>query len=158
MTGQVDRYWQAYLDILPGDHPHRGASYTAWGFGDNPALADELGQLVVEGTKTATASLAQEYDSDTEPLPAVGDLSIILDGNGAPLCIIETTEIRIVPFGQVDPQFAYDEGEGDRSLAFWRSEHERYFGRVCERIGCTVSDDLRVVCERFRVVFRACPD
>lgn len=154
-TSATDHYWQTYLSTLPPDHPHRNVQYTAWGFGDSPEMADELGRLVAEGTKTATASLEWEYEQDGEPMPAVGDLSIVLGGSGEPLCIIETTEIRVLPFNEVDPQFAYDEGEGDRSLAYWRAEHWRYFGRVCERIGCEISEAMPVVCERFRVVFRS---
>ena len=145
-----------YVATLPEDHAHRQAYASSWAFGDNPELADELGTLVMQGIKTATASLEQEYEpASNEPLPREGDLSVILDGTSRPLCIIETTGIRILPFGQVDPQFAYDEGEGDRSLAFWRAEHTKYFGRVCQQIGCTLNDDLPVVCERFQVVYRA---
>jgi uncharacterized protein YhfF len=156
MQPEAEQLLRDYLDSLPKNHQHRQAFASAWAFGDNPALADELGTLVVQGIKTATASLEQEYQpAGDEPLPKPGDLSVVLGGDDKPLCIIETTEIRILPFGQVDPQFAYDEGEGDRSLAFWRSEHTKYFGRVCQQIGCTLDDDLPVVCERFRVVYRA---
>ncbi len=153
---QPEELWRAYLATLPAGHPHRSAGYTAWPFGDSPELADELVTLVLAGTKTATASLALAYESeDGEPMPAPGDLSVILDGANRPVCIIETTEIRVLPFGQVDPQFAYDEGEGDRSLAYWRDAHTRFFTRECRQYGCTVTDDLPIVCERFRVVYRA---
>ena len=153
---QPEDLWRAYLATLPAGRQHRPAGYTAWAFGDSPELADELVALVLAGTKTATASLAQAYEPESEePLPRPGDLSVILDGDGQPVCIIETTEIRVLPFGQVDPQFAYDEGEGDRSLDYWRDAHTRFFTRECRQYGCTVTDDLPVVCERFRVVYRA---
>lgn len=146
-------YWGRYLATLPADHPHHRATYTAWGFGDSAAMADELGDLVRRGVKTATASLGWEYDHDNEAPPTVGDISMILNGAGQPLCIIETTEIRTLPFNAVDAQFAYDEGEGDRSLAFWRDAHWRFFGRSCQRIGREISDTMPVICERFRVIF-----
>ena len=156
MQPEAEQLLHDYLDSLPEDHPHRQAYASAWAFGDNPALAGELGRLVVQGIKTATASLEQEYQpAGDELLPKPGDLSVVLGGDHKPLCIIETIEIRILPFGQVDPQFAYDEGEGDRSLAFWRSEHTTYFGRVCQQFGCTLNDELPVVCERFQVVYWA---
>jgi uncharacterized protein YhfF len=151
---QPETLWNYYLDTLPAGHPHRAASFTAWAFGDSPELAQELADLVVAGTKTATASLAQAYEIDNEPMPKPGDLSIILDGDNEPVCIIETTEIRVLRFGDVDPQFAYDEGEGDRSLAYWRDAHTRFFTRACREYNCTVDDDLPVVCERFRVIYR----
>lgn len=151
---QPETLWNNYLATLPAGHPHRSAGYTAWAFGDGPELAQELADLVMAGVKTATASLAQAYEIDSEPVPQPGDLSVILDGANEPVCIIETTEIRVLRFGHVDPQFAYDEGEGDRSLAYWREGHTRFFTRACREYGCTVDDDLPVVCERFRVIYR----
>jgi uncharacterized protein YhfF len=151
---QPDELWNSYLETLPADHPHRSAGYTAWAFGDGPELAQELADLVVAGIKSATASLAQAYEIDNEPVPQPGDLSVILDGDDQPVCIIETTEVRQSRFGDVDAQFAWDEGEDDRSLASWREGHIRFFTRACQEYGCTVDDDLLVVLERFRLVYR----
>lgn len=150
----IESYWQQYLDTLPTAHAHRSLGYTAWGFGDTPELRDELGQLVKQGVKTATASLAWEYEDKTV-MPAVGEISITLDGQEQPLSIIETTEIRIAPFNEVDAQFAYDEGEGDRTIDYWRNAHQNYFARVCQRIGRVPSETMPVVFERFRVIFDA---
>jgi len=49
----------------------------------------------------------------------------------------------------VDAAFAHDEGEGDRSLAFWRSAHRAYFTRLGQ-----FAEDMPLCCERFRVVQR----
>lgn len=154
MIKNFDSFWQTYLASLPEDHPHHQATYNAWGFGDSPQMADELGQLVVAGTKAATASLAREYEAEGETIPPVGDVNIILNGADEPICIIETTEITIKPFNQVDAQFAYDEGEGDRSLAYWKNAHERYFTRTCERYDWTFTGDELIVLERFKVIYR----
>lgn len=151
----LDHFWQQYQSALPVDHPHHGSRYTAWGFGDSPALMDELGQLVAQGIKTATTSLLWEYEHDGEAIPTVGELSVILSGAAQPLCIIETTELKVMPFNQVDELFAFDEGEGDRTLAYWRDAHQHFFGRVCARIGRTFSEDMLVLCERFRLVYKA---
>ena len=150
----TEQFWKRYLKSLSKHHLHRDASYIAWGFGDSPEMADELGQLVYQGVKTATASLLWEYEYDGEPLPKVSDLSIVRDGGGCPLCIIETTEVKIVPFNQVDARFAHDEGEGDGSLNYWRSVHWSFFCRHCQRIGRESVETMPVVCERFHVVFR----
>jgi len=154
MPQNYDHVWQAYLATLPANHPHHQATYEAWGFGDSPEMADELGQLVLAGTKTATASWFREYEADGEPIPPVGDLSLILDGRDAPLCLIETTEITIKPMNQVDAQFAYDEGEGDRTVAWWMAAHERFFRRQCEQRGWVFSPGQLVVFERFKVIYR----
>jgi uncharacterized protein YhfF len=150
-----EQFWRSYLDSLPEEHPARGRPMpSAWGFGIGPEMADELGRLVVEGTKTATCSSLWEMEHDGEPVPCPGDPSIILDGRNNPLCIIETTEVEVKPFDSVDDRFAYDEGEGDRSLATWRAVHWRFFSRTLAAIGRAPDGAMPVVCERFRVVWR----
>ena len=60
-------------------------------------------------------------------------------GAGEPGCIIRTTERRrFRPFDQVAAQFAWDEGEGDRTLATWRDGHRRCFTRQCAGWGMRV--------------------
>ena len=40
-----------------------------------------------------------------------------------------------------------EEGEGDRSLDYWRSAHRNYFGRQGK-----FREDMMLMCERFRLV------
>jgi uncharacterized protein YhfF len=150
---KVLQFWQDYLDTLPENKRTLQKFPQVWGFGDSPLMADELGGLVVQGIKTATCSLYWEYEEGLEVLPEVGCLSIILNGLGDPICLIETTSLEIKPFNTVDAQFAYDEGEGDRSLDYWRQVHWRFFGRTCVEIGRDLSEDMPVLCERFKVLF-----
>ena len=145
--------WQAYLDTLPPDAPQRTAFVEAWPFGDSPALADQLGGLVLSGRKTATCSSLWAYEREGGTLPAPGQCSIILDGGGEPLCIIETVAVDVRAFREVDAAFAYDEGEDDRSLAAWRAAHWRYFTRTLAQHGLQPSADMPLLCERFRVVY-----
>ena len=111
MTEAAAIFWQRYVGTLPAEHPHRQAQPDAFTFGDSPALADELGALVQAGRKRATASLPVEFTSVGLPLPAAGDVSIVLLADGAPVAIIELVEVRHVPFQAVDAAFAADEGE-----------------------------------------------
>ncbi|WP_426244408.1 ASCH domain-containing protein [Nocardioides sp. LHG3406-4] len=125
----------------------------AWSFGATPEHADELLALVLDGTKTATASALWEFDED-EQMPERGTLSILLDGAGHPRALVEATDVSVVPFDEVTEEHAFLEGEGDRTLAQWRDVHERYFTEVAapER---GFSPDMPVVLERFRVVYQA---
>lgn len=150
----VKAYYAAFLRSLPPDSPQAAAPWVAEAFGDSPALADELAALVLEGRKTATCSAVCEWEAEGDWRPTVGLLTIVLDGRGTPLCIIETTEVTYRRFDEVDAQFAYDEGEDDRSLSSWRTGHERYFTRVLPKLGKTFSPDLPLICERFRVLYR----
>ncbi|MEW6648671.1 MAG: ASCH domain-containing protein [Chloroflexota bacterium] len=129
--------------------------FDAFAFGDNPQLADELAALVLQGSKVATASLLWEYEDEGSRPPQPGDLSIVTNADGLPLCVIQTTGVEVRPFEQVSEEFAAAEGEGDLSLASWRDGHWKYFGRVCLRIGRELSLRMPVVCERFRVIYQA---
>jgi len=146
-------FWQSYVDTLPAGHPHRHARPDAFAFGDTPALADELGALVKAGRKRATASLLVEFTSLGDPLPAVGDVGLVLSGSGVPMALVELTEVRHVPFRNVDAAFAADEGEGDGTLASWRAAHLAYFGRVAARAGILFDETTTVICQRFRLVW-----
>jgi uncharacterized protein YhfF len=111
-------------------------------FGDTPKLADELAELVVAGVKRATCWPVSEGE-----LTHIGKRMVVLDGRGKPVAVIETVELTQRRFDEVDAQFAYDEGEGDRSLAYWRKAHQWYFERRK-----TFAPDMLLWCERFRVV------
>jgi uncharacterized protein YhfF len=123
-----------------------------WSFGSSPEMADELLDLVLAGTKTATASALSDYDADGEQVPRAGDLSIVTDGAGHPRALIVTTDVQVVPFDEVTAAHAYAEGEGDRSLAFWRRVHARYFTELGADPAVAMGR-LPVVCELFRVLY-----
>jgi uncharacterized protein YhfF len=122
--------------------PEQYRGLRSFAFGDSPALADELLDLVMRGVKTATCSTEDEPNTSRP-----GERWIVLDGRGTPCCVIESTEVTWRRYGEVDEAFAHDEGEGDRSLAYWRQAHRRYFGRLGK-----FSDDMMLMCERFRLV------
>ena len=132
------------------------ARYTSWAFGDEnaPDLQTKLGRLVRDGPKRATAGVLAEYEGEGEALPLAGDYSVILDGEGDPLCIICTTDVELRPFGKVDAEFAWTEGEGDRTLSWWKEAHTRFF----DRNGVAVTDDTVMVLERFDLVWPADAD
>jgi uncharacterized protein YhfF len=146
-------YWAGFVQSLALGDPRRSAVPDAFGFGGEGQLADELAALVLAGKKRATASLPVEYTSLNLPLPKAGDLSIILDGQGEPVGIIERVCVDLVPFDEVDAEFAAHEGEGDGGLRHWRAVHTWYFGRVCEQLGGTLEDSTPVLCQRFRLVW-----
>jgi len=153
MAASLETFWKSYLDSLPDDAARPATLPPAWYFCDNEADANELAALVKAGIKQATASLGWVYNAENEPLPQAGDLSIIINWDGEPQCIIETTEVQVKPFNAVDAQFAYDEGEGDRSLAYWRKVHWAFFAKECAALGREPAESMPVVCERFRLIF-----
>ena len=148
----VEVYWRSYLATLPEGSSARDETYEAWSFGDTPEMADELGALVVSGRKTATCSALWELEAEDGPMPRVGEKAVILNGGDEPLCVIETTEVEVRRFDGVDERFAGDEGEGDRTLKYWRGAHRDFFARTLPGIGRAFAEDMPLVCERFRVI------
>jgi uncharacterized protein YhfF len=124
-------------------------------FGDGPELSASLIELVIAGKKTASTGTPQGWSVSGARLPMPGDNEITLNWDGRPVCILETIELNIVRFCDVTPEFAAAEGEGDLSLEWWRAAHERYFRREAERLGYEFSEDMPVVCQKFKVVWLA---
>ena len=112
-------------------------------------MADELLALVLSGDKRATCDLKRNFEIPPTP----GDYWIITDGQGEPKCIIETLSVDIHPFKSVTPEFAFTEGEGDKSLDYWWREHVAYFERQAAREGWQFSSDMPAVFETFILVW-----
>ena len=81
------------------------ASYDAWSFGD---AADKLAELVLNGIKTATSSAHPLYEIEGEPLPEVGQYSVILDSEENAICVILTEAVYVMPFNQVNERQAWN--------------------------------------------------
>lgn len=150
MTATIlERFWadaRRAVSSLPDAVPD------AWAFGATESQADELLALVLEGVKTGTAATMQDLLADGEPLPEVGQASMVLDGRDQPRAVIVTSAVEIVPFSEVSPEHAHSEGEGDRTLAAWQEIHEEFWREHSQGTD-GFSEDMLVVCERFEVVF-----
>lgn len=157
---EIDAFWtasrhQTRTNPVPaylGTYSGEALAPPAWAFGATPEQADELIALVLDGTKTATASAQWDYEHEGEQIPQVGDLSIVLDGSEHPRALIEVTQVDVVAFDEVSEEHAFLEGEGDRSLDHWRTVHERFFtGHASHDRGFASS--MPVVLERLRLLY-----
>ncbi|MFD1465111.1 ASCH domain-containing protein [Lapidilactobacillus mulanensis] len=146
----VSTYWEAFKKT----HPQAGDKYLAWSFGNTAEQADELLALVLAGKKTATSSLYQLYRWTNEPIPQVGDFNIILDGHQQPSCIIQTSQIDVVPYAEVSAEHATLEGEGDLSLDYWHEKHWPFFSEEAKAANFRFSERDPIVCERFVLLAR----
>ena len=147
----LDAFWDEYLHASG----RAGDRYVeAFKFGNSERLADHCAAQVLAGDKTATSSLLWEYEQTNKPLPRPGDLFVMLNWAGQPLAVVETTEVAIVPFADVDETLAWEYGEGDRTLAWWREHMWDYYVTVeCAALGREARPEMPLVFERFRVVF-----
>ena len=145
MTGK--ELWEAFIR----NNDIEDSEYEAFAFG---AEADLLAHLVVIGEKTATASAYPLYKLENEPLPKVGAYSVVLDSFDNGVCVIQTHKVTVVPFNEVTAEHAYKEGEGDKSLDYWREVHIKFFTECLNEVGLKFTSDMKVVCEEFSVVFK----
>jgi uncharacterized protein YhfF len=81
----------------------------------------------------------------------------VLDSAGRRVAVIELTEVRVCPLGDVDLDHARDEGEGHDTVAAWRAGHESFWHGANYRgwlknPDFTVNDETPAVLERFRLV------
>lgn len=117
-------------------------------------MQTELAELILAGPKRATASLALRYDQPgLPPRPRPGDHVVVVDGTDTPRCIWRTTQVTVGPLDGVDDAFAWDEGEGDRSRAYWLRVHRALFMREAAREGFAFTEDIATVFERFELVW-----
>ena len=155
----VTEFWQqarahagvGRVSVVTGETSTSAVAPPAWAFGDDAAQADRLLDLVLAGRKTATSSALPDYTAD-DPVPAVGELSILLDGAGEPRALVRTPGVRVVPFAEVDAEHAAAEGEGEGTLASWRADHADFFASSVQAAGLASVEELPVVLERFRLL------
>ena len=121
-------------------------------YGDSPELSRELIELIRTGPKRAGTSLLWGYEAESETLPQVGDIEIVLDHNDEPALVTRITSVEIIPFNEVTAEYAAIEGEGDGSLEYWREGHWNFFSRECTRIGREPGQGMMVVCVVFELL------
>ena len=154
MATNVDRYWEQFLASLPQEAEKPLRYIEAFFFGTKPEGAREISQLVLAGIKTATGSVLWSYEADGKPLPRAGDYWIVTNGGDEPACIIQTAEVRTIPFDDVGEEYAREGGEEDCTLLSWQKMYWDYIVSECARIGRTPSEKAPLVMERFKVVYR----
>ncbi len=145
----IEKFWKEYQQI-----DNKALSYEAWSFGGTTSdMPNHLADLVATGVKTATSSAYDFYLLDNSPLPQVGSYHIILDTKSAPICIIKITQVYTTTFNKVTKDHAFKEGEGDRSLKYWRAVHKEFFTDEFAKLGKEFTEDIQVVCEEFQLVY-----
>lgn len=141
------KLWEEYKSI----NENIGNEYDTWAFGASP---DELLDLVLKGEKTGTSSLYKSYERENEPTPKKGDYSVILNSKNEAICIIQNIDVQVIPFSEATEEHAFKEGEGDKSLEYWRRVHIEFFEGCLKDRAENFSEDMLIVYEEFKLVYR----
>lgn len=143
---KAELMWKKFKDENNIDHDN----YDAWAFGVD---ADLLANLVLKREKIATSSAYPLYEIEREQIPKIGEYSVILNSKDEAICITKTTKVYVINFDEVSPEHAFKEGEGDKSLDYWRRVHTEFFTKCMKEVNLIFSNKMKVICEEFEVVF-----
>ena len=146
----IKTFWQEFCEI---SKMNPETPYQVWFFGNSSEMAQELAKLVISGKKIATASLVAVNELKPEIAPIIYGYSVVTDFEDNPICVIQTTEIRHLPFDTVNAEFAFDEGEGDQTLEYWREVHWRYFLKEAKELNIEFNEKSLICCERFKLLY-----
>ena len=147
----IEKFWNRFISSNP-EYSSKVIPPSYY-FCDNKKDADECADLVVKDIKKATATSLWWFRQHNEILPKVGDLAIVTDWKGNPKAIINTTKIEHVAFNQITAEFAEIEGEGDKSLKYWKEVHQAYYEREMKTYSDEFDENMIIVCEHFRRIY-----
>jgi uncharacterized protein YhfF len=154
MEAKSQAYLDKYLASLTDFERSKYHSFSADYFCADEHNANLCAQLIRIGQKTATCSLKYWYESDDEPMPIIGHLMVVTNWDGIPICIVEINSVEECQYCDVTAEFAFLEGEGDRSLKWWRTAHWDFFEKECEELNIEPCEDMMLLLETFRVVYQ----
>jgi len=117
-------------------------------FGSPGELRQRLNALVQSGAKVACFGHPQEYEEEQEHIEHVGERLAVVDDDGHYLATVEVTEVRQCRAAEATWGMVEAEGEGDETVAAWRSGHQAYY----EALGYPMHDDQLLYWLRFRLV------
>ncbi len=125
--------------------------YGTFSFGsDDP---NGLIALTIKDVKHATTGALRLYELDKEPVPEAGEYYIITDDEGNAHCIVKDVNVIICPFKDVTEEMAAIEGEGDKSLRYWKEAHHNFFSIDFKERGLEFSESEQVVFEQYKLVY-----
>jgi uncharacterized protein YhfF len=153
MNEKQQKFLDQYLSTLSQAEIDSIPQFLAEYFCADEYNANECARLINNKIKRASCSLKSAYDAENEPLPEVGRITVVLNWDNEPICIIRLTEVSISPFDKVTREFAESEGEGDGSYEWWREAHIDFFTKQAQEIDKTFDGNSELVLERFQKVF-----
>ncbi|GAX48145.1 ASCH domain-containing protein [Pseudolactococcus reticulitermitis] len=153
MKALEQAYWQKFKAATNIASPLFGSS---WSFGNTAKMADDLGQLVLEGKKTGTTSALAFYELEGAALPRANKVyDMLLNGANDPIAILQTKKVKRFMFNDVTEEMARLEGEGDLSIAYWQAAHREVFKTAFARENLTYDEaNLALIYEEFEVIYK----
>ncbi len=118
---------------------------------DNEADAEKQLKLIISGKKRAVSHSLLGLQLRKEPLPKIGDFTVLTDWNGKARCIIRTVAVRLTPFFSI--RSSYSKMDGYANLDEWKNAQWESYTRELLPFGRVPRESMIVVCEVFEKVF-----
>jgi uncharacterized protein YhfF len=147
----ISSYWKAFQ--LQNPNYKEVKEPPSFYFCDTKKDADECAELVVKKIKQATSPSVWWFEKNNEKLPEVGDLAIITNWNHEPKAIIRTKKVKIVKFKDITAAYSFIEGEGDKSLEYWKKVHWNYYTNEMKKHNEEPNENMKIVCEYFETIW-----
>ena len=123
-------------------------------FGDNEKDANVLATLVSKDIKRATSHSLLGLQLREENIPKIGDFFVVTDWEGNAKSLVRSTSVKLLPYFSITSEHARLEGEGDKSLDYWKKAHWDYYTRELEPFNRVPRESMIVVFEEFELLFK----
>ena len=150
-NASANNMWGDYLKNHLEDVFHEAPK--ARHFCDNEQDANESARLVKAGVKKATSNSLLGLQYRNEPLPKIGDYTVVTTWEGIAQCIVETTKVTLKPLFSIDEEFVEMESGGAKSLTHWKEIQWDYYTRELAEFERLPRESMIVVCQEFKKVF-----
>jgi len=150
MSSRIEEYWESCRRELPGETAGRG--YRVKRFGNDPAMARLLLDLIRSRQKTGTFGLEWEFEARPQERPEPGDLYVVTDADGEPGALVRVTGTEVVPFSAIDADHLQAEGPALREPALWRRIHWDFWAPALRDLGREPAADMPILVQRFEVL------
>ncbi|MGF1696304.1 ASCH domain-containing protein [Vibrio lamellibrachiae] len=146
-------FLQHFLNSLPKTTSTQYHPFSSDYFCADEYNANLCADLILRGEKRASCSMEYWYSNEGEVRPEVGHLQVVTNWDGKPICVIEITSVSTSKYNDVTAEFAIAEGEGDKTLEWWKKAHWAFFVKECKELKIEPSEEMLLLLEHFKVVY-----
>ena len=148
----TSEFWKKYLKET--NQSEENAVYSGeLVFEDSSFAGQSQLSLVLSGAKTAVFTPLDVIEVNLEQVPVAGEVYVVLDSTDEPCCVIELTDVNIIPFNEISWELAKRDGENE-SLAEWQDKMLEYIEDEADLCGFEVREDSKIVCEIFKMIYK----